>query len=81
MSTLQTMPKTPWWAFRCRRRGHDWFPGEGRREFIPTSDICFRCSVERVLLPWGLCVTGHPIAEHYDETGNLTPHPTCPGPS
>lgn len=59
---------------------HDWFPRIGRREFIVTHDICLRCSEERMIKPWGDCLGGHPIAEHYDEEG--LPHPVgeCWGP-
>ena len=68
-------------ARRCRRRGHDWFPNLVAREFIPTADLCFRCRARRTLLPWGRCITGHPIADHYDPRGNLIAVAGCAGPA
>lgn len=62
---------------KCERKGHDWFPGVGPREFIPTSDICFRCKAKRTHLPWGQCLGGHPLADHYDMQGTLTKVPGC----
>jgi hypothetical protein len=64
---------------RCRK-GHDWFPGLGKRLFIPTEEMCIRCLTTRVLLPSGQCLGDHPIADHYPH--GTTPEPTadCPGP-
>lgn len=53
-------------AFLCRRRGHDWFPAASAREFIPVMNICLRCGENRYVMPWGQCLGGHPMAEHYD---------------
>lgn len=68
------------WRRRCERKGHDWFPPFGPREFIPVNAICLRCRTPRTCLPYGQCLSGHPIAEHYDEDGHPIPHATCPGP-
>lgn len=85
-----------WLAARiCRRKDHDWLlghalddggvthppPGKRGAEFIPVDDICLRCGARAVTLPWGQCLNGHPLAEHYDDAGGLVSHPTCPGPS
>lgn len=66
-----------WW---CARYQHEWFPGYGHREFIPTTQICLRCHDERTLLPWGQCLGGHPIAQHYDQDGQPFELPNCPRP-
>lgn len=67
---------------RFFRHKHDWFPDlNPPMEFIPTIDICLRswCKARRVNLPWGQCLGGHPIAEHYDAEGELIPHALCLG--
>lgn len=67
------------WRSRCERRGHDWFPNaRGPREFIPVSDVCFRCQIRRVFLPTGRCLYNHPIAEHYDAHGERVLLESCP---
>lgn len=66
--------------WRCKRKGHDWFPNLGMREFVPQQDICLRCGTVRTLLPYGTCLGGHPLAEHYDDEGHMVPHRWCPGP-
>lgn len=58
---------------RCQKYGHDWFPMLAPREFIPVSITCLRCREEEVMLPWGQCLTAHPIAEHYTADGELLP--------
>lgn len=70
-----------WWTARkCSRHGHKWFPDLGEQEFIPTQDLCLRCRAERHALPWGECLAGHPIREHYSRDGDLVAHPWCEGP-
>lgn len=66
---------------RCRRGEHDWFPDLGAKEFIPLGDICLNCPAMRMTLPWGQCLGKHPIADHYDQMGQLVPFPNCPGPT
>jgi hypothetical protein len=65
------------------RHEHDWFPNIEPSEFLPLVDICLsgRCTARRVSLPYGQCLGGHPIAEHYGVDGSLVPHPVCPGPA
>lgn len=72
--------KWPFLSRRCAQRGHDWFPMLAAREFIPVSNVCLRCGEENVMLPWGQCLSGHPIAEHYDAAGQLVTLEECPGP-
>lgn len=57
-------------AKRCERRGHDWF-GRSVSEYVASTAICLRCGVFDYALPWGECLGGHPLAEHYrvDEEG------------
>lgn len=75
VSVLSFSDVFPW---VCRRRGHDWFPDEEPREFIPVLNICLRCQQSRVVLPYGECLGGHPLAEHYDLTGwRLGPAENC----
>lgn len=50
---------------RCNRKGHDWFPDEERREFIPVVVTCLRCTATKTMLPYGQCLGGHPMVEHY----------------
>ena len=64
---------------RCRK-GHDWFPGHGSREFIITTDVCMRCEAMQVHLPYGTCMTGHPVKDHYDANGRLVPLAYCDAP-
>lgn len=64
-------------AKRCERTGHVWWPCIGPYEFITTQDICSRCGASRIVKPYGQCLGKHPIAEHYDEVGNLIPVETC----
>lgn len=70
--------------WQCRRKGHDWLLPDKPREFIPVTDFCLRCNERRAQLPWGWCLgwrgSGHPIAEHYDQYGQIVHHPTCPRP-
>jgi hypothetical protein len=65
---------------RCRKVGHDWFPDIDAGEFLPQMAKCLRCGEETVILPWGQCLTGHPLAEHYNALGEEVPHWHCPGP-
>ena len=67
---------------RCHRKGHDWFPGDEPREFIPVQNICLRCQATQTRLPWGTCWGDHPIAEHYRGDDPLIPEPVgdCPSP-
>jgi len=67
-------------GLRCRRRGHQWFPDHQRREFIVVESWCIRCRTHDVLLPWGQCLTGHAMADHYDSSGHRVPVPGCAGP-
>lgn len=67
-----------WW--RCRRGRHDWFPGVEPREFLAGLAICLGCRERLVVLPYGTCLTGHPLAEHYDAEGNVRPAGSCPRP-
>lgn len=69
-----------WWRRRCDRKGHDWFPDTDPREFVPIIAVCLCCQATRTLLPYGQCLSGHPLAEHYDDDGQLIPHAACPGP-
>lgn len=66
---------------KCERVGHDWFPGDEPREFIPVPVVCLRCQRKKTVLPWGDCLTGHPIAEHYDKDGELIERAGCAGPA
>lgn len=62
----------------CKIKGeHDWFPDNGRSEFIPLAEVCLRCGHQRTLLPFGRCLGDHPIAEHYDKDGHVKPF-DCP---
>lgn len=70
-----------WRQRRCDRRGHDWFPGLSAREFIATSSICLRCDARQVVLPYGECLSGHPISEHYREDGTVVATAKCGGPA
>lgn len=64
--------------WRCRREGHDWFPDWSTSEYLPRVDMCIRCRDTRVLLPWGECLGGHPIADHYEPSGEpAAPVPEC----
>lgn len=63
----------------CSRKGHQWFPNV-RSEFLPTADTCLRCHERRAHLPTAQCLGGHPLAEHYDATGQPVRHATCPVP-
>lgn len=67
----------------CRWRDHDWFPNIERMEFLPVQDVCLRCNAKRTQLPWGECLGGHPIAEHYRGANPLVAEPAgaCLGPS
>lgn len=67
---------------RCHRKGHDWFPDEERREFIPVEATCLRCTATRTLLPWGQCLGGeHLLAAHYRTTpGESIAVGDCGGP-
>lgn len=65
---------------RCKKHGHDWFPDDGPREFIPIRNHCLRCGKTDVRLPTGECLGKHPLAEHYNEAGELVPMDTCVGP-
>lgn len=56
------------WKSRCDRNGHRWLLGVSR-EFIPVHDFCVHCKARTVWLPWGMCLGGHRIAEHYDANG------------
>jgi hypothetical protein len=67
-----------WHAYKGCRRGHTWFPEPPTaREFIPTMAICLRCTATVWTLPWGECLGGHPIREHYNEAGDLVELPSC----
>lgn len=73
-------------SWRCRRRGHDWFPPVEQREFLPTVSVCLRCPAREVTLPSGWCIRmgrerAHRLADHYGPDGNLVWHPLCPGPA
>lgn len=68
---------------RCWR-DHKWFPDLGRQEFIPVQDVCLRCRAVRTHLPWGECLGGHPIQDHYESGDPMVAEPVlgvCPGPS
>lgn len=66
---------------RCRLFDHDWFPDAEAREFLPVEVRCLRCGAEEVRMPYGQCLGGHPIAEHYI-FDSATPNPAreCAGP-
>lgn len=68
------------WPYVWREHDHTWFPDLGQREFIPMHEVCLKCRASRVLLPWGQCLGGHPIHEHYDQDGELQDVPGCEGP-
>lgn len=70
-----------WWNWKCRRGDHNWFPPFGPREFITVNQLCLRCPAERTQLPYGECITGHPIAEHYTPDGHIQPLEKCAGPA
>jgi hypothetical protein len=69
-----------WWrlreflGFSCK---HDWFPNHPPREFIVTTDVCMHCDATRVLMPYGPCLGGHPIAEHFNAEGRMVTVPNC----
>ena len=63
-----------------RDHDHDWFPDLGAREFIPMHEVCLKCRAERHLMPWGQCLGGHAIQEHYTQDGELRPLSYCSGP-
>jgi len=67
---------------RCRRRGHDWFPGGEAMEFIPVEQLCLRCGEKTALLPYGTCLGagGHPLSDHYDAEGHGVVLTECAGP-
>jgi hypothetical protein len=65
---------------KCDKRGHDWFPDNGAREFVVTEDMCMRCGVFRTLLPYGRCLCGEPLAEHYNKLGGRRDVRGCSGP-
>lgn len=64
-------------ARKCKARGHDWFPPPRSSEFLPIRSSCMRCRVETVSKPYGMCLGGHPIAEHYNDQGVEIPVPHC----
>ena len=67
-----------WVAYQARRcPPHDYFPEAAPREFLPTSGKCRRCGTSRVWLPYGQCLTGHPLADHYDAEGRPVPVASC----
>lgn len=67
--------------WRCRRKGHDWFLNHRQSEFIVLVDLCLRCREKRFTMPYGECLNGHPLADHWDpETGAQRFVPTCAGP-
>lgn len=68
------------WKTKCERKGHDWLL-HLQQEFIPSIDVCLRCGKKRKILPWGWCLGGHPIHEHYLDDSDV-PHPVgnCTGP-
>jgi hypothetical protein len=59
---------------------HDWFPGQGSREFVLTVDVCTHCNATRVNVPWGQCLSGHPIGEHYTRDGRIVALDYCERP-
>jgi hypothetical protein len=71
---------------KCERKGHDWFPNLGQREFTSVTDICMRCTESRLLLPYGICLGKsskskfHPLSEHYDADGYPIVVEGCSGP-
>jgi hypothetical protein len=67
---------------RCDRGDHDWFPNLPASEFIASQSTCLRrrCKARQVLKPWGECLTGHPLADHYLDDGTCVPTATCAGP-
>lgn len=81
-----------WWTYErrwglwrgswCQRHGgHLWFPGPPEpREFIPGWFMCLRCMVSVDVPPWGRCMRGHPLADHYDERCRPVEVAGCPGP-
>lgn len=69
---------------RARRpvfhRTHEWFPDLPASEFLPVRDVCLKCTAERYRPPWGECLGGHPLADHYDGTGEAREVEGCLGP-
>jgi hypothetical protein len=61
---------------------HKWFP-DLNSEFLPITQVCLKggCVKTQVILPWGDCLSGHPIAEHYDKQGRMVPIEKCGGPT
>lgn len=69
------------WRTKCEKRGHRWFPGIGS-EFLCIPNECLDCPAKLVLKPWGRCLTGHPLADHYTDQGILILNVNgCHGPS
>lgn len=57
----------------CWLRGHDWFPPIQAREWLPVKSGCLRCSATTLTMPYGECLGGHPVVEHYDLAGKEHP--------
>lgn len=53
----------------CWAVGHEWFPSSSPREYIPVFAQCLRCPATQIVLPYGECLGGHPMVEHYDLMG------------
>lgn len=67
--------------FICRIRGHKWLLDERSvSEYVPVPDRCLRCGEKTVYLPWGWCLGGHSLSDHYDDTGKLVVLADCSGP-
>ena len=66
-----------WSRRRCRRKGHQWFPDAPVSEYLCLVDVCLRCGDIDIKKPWGMCLGGHPLADHYDDDGNQQPALGC----
>ena len=65
---------------RCRNLGHRWFPKREARELIPVRVTCLCCKETSVALPYGTCLTKHPVTDHYDAEGHAIMFSGCGGP-
>jgi len=42
---------------------------------MPATSVCLRCPATTITMPYGDCIGGHPIVDHYDFTGKEHPLP------
>lgn len=59
----------------CWFAGHKWFPPVQAREWMPATSVCLRCPATTITMPYGTCLGGHPVVDHYDLDGKEHPLP------